>query len=410
MSDVRIIDQTTDSSLVDGDYVIVDSTNEGTRKYNLGKEIRDIKEDLDSKTGMSADFKQALHDILEKVAFIDGDGQDYLDALDNAMYPTASSISCVYTQSGTVYTTDTLNSLKSDLVVTALYSDSTTKTLNPSEYTLTGTLTAGTSTIAVHYGNLVSTFTVTVTARTLSSISAVYTQSGTVYSDDALDSLKSGLVVTATYSDSTTEVLNSADYTLSGSLDSGTSTVTVTYSGKTTTFNVSVTLVGTTVYSDSLSNWRLSTTPTASYANNMITMKTTQSNADLFAMWCFDRAKTLWSAVNGKKIRVRITLASPDWVGDMSQVAPRNLVNVGLAIYKNATITAGGDRQKYQELEELVLTSEPITREYIFDCDISNFSSGTGTPTSSSTFGLQVYDCSANTINITSAEIVEVLN
>lgn len=46
MSDTRIIDQTTDSSLVDGDYVIVDSQNEGTRKYNLGKEIRDIKEDL----------------------------------------------------------------------------------------------------------------------------------------------------------------------------------------------------------------------------------------------------------------------------------------------------------------------------------------------------------------------------
>ena len=46
MSDTRIIDQTTDTSLVDGDYVIVDSQNEGTRKYNLGKEIRDIKADL----------------------------------------------------------------------------------------------------------------------------------------------------------------------------------------------------------------------------------------------------------------------------------------------------------------------------------------------------------------------------
>ena len=52
MSDVRIIDQTTDSSLVDGDYVIVDSTNEGTRKYNLGKEISDIKADLSTLTGV----------------------------------------------------------------------------------------------------------------------------------------------------------------------------------------------------------------------------------------------------------------------------------------------------------------------------------------------------------------------
>lgn len=45
-TDVRIIDQTTDTSLVDGDYVIVDSQNEGTRKFNLGKELSDIKEDL----------------------------------------------------------------------------------------------------------------------------------------------------------------------------------------------------------------------------------------------------------------------------------------------------------------------------------------------------------------------------
>ena len=37
MSDTRIIDQTTDATLVDGDYVIVDNQNEGTRKYNLGK-------------------------------------------------------------------------------------------------------------------------------------------------------------------------------------------------------------------------------------------------------------------------------------------------------------------------------------------------------------------------------------
>ena len=46
MSDTRIIDQTTDTTLVDGDYVIVDSQNEGTRKYNLGKGINEIKQDL----------------------------------------------------------------------------------------------------------------------------------------------------------------------------------------------------------------------------------------------------------------------------------------------------------------------------------------------------------------------------
>ena len=46
MSDTRIIDQTTDATLVDGDYVIVDNQNEGTRKYNLGKGLAEIKADL----------------------------------------------------------------------------------------------------------------------------------------------------------------------------------------------------------------------------------------------------------------------------------------------------------------------------------------------------------------------------
>lgn len=73
----------------------------------------------------------------------------------------------------------------------------------------------------------------------LESISAVYTQSGTVYDTASLDDLKSDLVVTATYSDSTTETVTT--YTLSGTLTEGTSTITVSYGGKTTTFTVTVT-------------------------------------------------------------------------------------------------------------------------------------------------------------------------
>ena len=155
---------------------------------------------------------------------------------------TLSSISAVYTQSGTVYTTDSLDSLKSDLVVTAHWSDNTTSTVASTDYTLSGTLTAGTSTVTVSYGGKTTTFNVTVTAApTLSSISAVYTQSGTVYDTDSLDSLKTDLVVTATYSDTSTATVPSTDYTLSGTLMAGTSTVTVSYQSKTTTFTVTVT-------------------------------------------------------------------------------------------------------------------------------------------------------------------------
>ena len=72
----------------------------------------------------------------------------------------------------------------------------------------------------------------------LVSISAVYTQTGNVYPDDSLDSLKDDLVVTAHYDDQSTSTITT--YTLSGTLAEGTSTVTVSYSGKTTTFTVTV--------------------------------------------------------------------------------------------------------------------------------------------------------------------------
>ena len=75
----------------------------------------------------------------------------------------------------------------------------------------------------------------------LVSISAAYTQSGVVYPSTSLDDLKPDLVVTATYSDSSTETIASSAYTLSGTLTVGTSVITVSYGGKTTTFNVTVT-------------------------------------------------------------------------------------------------------------------------------------------------------------------------
>lgn len=116
--------------------------------------------------GLTADIKTALLACFANVAWIGNDGQDYYDALESALNPPAglSSISAVYTQSGTVYTTDTLNSLKPDLVVTAYYEDGTTETVTT--YTLSGTLTVGTSTITVTFGGKTTTFTVMVSINT----------------------------------------------------------------------------------------------------------------------------------------------------------------------------------------------------------------------------------------------------
>ena len=129
----------------------------------VDQELTDIKQDLQN-AGMSEDFKLALHNILEKVAYIDEDGQDYLDALDGAMWPPTNlvSISAVFTQGqNVIYDTDSLDTLKQYLVVTAHYSDSSTATVTA--YSLSGTLAAGTSTITVSYMQKTTTFDVLVT-------------------------------------------------------------------------------------------------------------------------------------------------------------------------------------------------------------------------------------------------------
>ncbi len=76
----------------------------------------------------------------------------------------------------------------------------------------------------------------------ISSISAVFNQGNAIITtNDNIGSLRQYLTVTANYSDGTSEILSSSDYTLSGTLSEGTSTLTVTYKGKEDTFNVNVT-------------------------------------------------------------------------------------------------------------------------------------------------------------------------
>ena len=157
--------------------------------------------------------------------------------------PSLQSISAVYTQGDTVvYPTTSLDSLKSNLVVTATYSDNSTNRVE--DYTLSGTLTVGTSTITATYQGKTATFDVNVVESTepiLQSISAVYTQADNIiYPASPLTALTYDLVVTAIYSDDSTAKINSSDYKLSGTLTIGTSTITVTYQDKTTTFDVNV--------------------------------------------------------------------------------------------------------------------------------------------------------------------------
>lgn len=155
------------NNTVDGDSE--DIINQITVALNNAlSDINDAKEEAieeisQSGGGITEAVKQALLNCFAHVAWIDDQGQTYYDALEEALYPPANlvSISAVYTQSGTVYDNQTLDSLRSDLVVTALWDNQTTTTVT--DYTLSGTLTEGTSTITVLYGDKSTTFDVTVT-------------------------------------------------------------------------------------------------------------------------------------------------------------------------------------------------------------------------------------------------------
>jgi hypothetical protein len=179
--------------------------------------------------------------------------------------PTLTGITVNYTGGSVAINTD-VNSLKSNLTVTAQYSNNISKTLNAADYSLSGDLSAsGQKTITVTYEGKTTTFSVTVTptgaapTATLTGITATYTGTTTIYPTTPLNNLKTSLTVKAQYSDNSENTLNSADYSLSGNLSaSGQRTITVTYEGQTTTFTVTVTagtaptLTGITLNTDSV--------------------------------------------------------------------------------------------------------------------------------------------------------------
>lgn len=115
-------------------------------------------------SGLNAEIKQALLNCFAHVAWINDQGQSYYDALEAALYPPANllSITAVFNQGSTViYDNQSLNDLKQYLTVTAHYDNGTTSSVT--NYTLSGTLATGTSTITVSYGGKTATFNVTVT-------------------------------------------------------------------------------------------------------------------------------------------------------------------------------------------------------------------------------------------------------
>ena len=195
-------------------------------------------------SSFSDNFKTALLNCFENVAWINENGQTCYDALYDSLYPDNMwFITNILT--GCVTSNNATNILKNNSYVATI-------TANEG-YTLDGatvSITIGGNDVtnlyyssgSINIPNVTGDLVITVLASSaVASISAVFTQgSATIYDTDSLDTLKQYLTVTATYADSTTAVVT--DYTLSGTLTAGTSTITVSYGGKTDTFSVTVSL------------------------------------------------------------------------------------------------------------------------------------------------------------------------
>lgn len=215
-------------------------------KTDLVSAINEAAQTGGSGSGLTAQIKQALLNIFQHVMFVDDEGDTAYDALEEALgstHATAVNVTPSSLSFGTLGSTQQLTAtlVPSDAIDTVTWSSSDTSIATVSSTGLVTSVGYGNAVITATAGTVSKTVSVIVAQASVTSIDAVYTQSGTVYDNASLDSLKANLVVTAHWSNNTTTTVPSTDYELSGTLTAGTSTVTVSYGGKTATFNVTVT-------------------------------------------------------------------------------------------------------------------------------------------------------------------------
>ncbi len=155
---------------------------------------------------------------------------------------TVSSISVYQNPSKTVYQVgDTFSS--SGLKIKVNYSDGTYQVISSGFTTTSPNMSAsGKKTVTVSYGGKSTSFQITVNNKpaTLSSISVYQNPLKTVYQvGDTFSS--NGLVIKANYSDGTYQLINSGLTVSAPDMSSaGQKTVTVSYSGKTASFKITV--------------------------------------------------------------------------------------------------------------------------------------------------------------------------
>jgi len=74
MANIRIKDLSTDSALSAGDYVVVDSASEGSRKFDLGTELTSLKSDIGDLSDLETEDKSNLVAAINEAAQGGGGG------------------------------------------------------------------------------------------------------------------------------------------------------------------------------------------------------------------------------------------------------------------------------------------------------------------------------------------------
>lgn len=108
------------------------------------------------------DYEEATELADDDYIFLDSESGGPCKILAKIIEPVITGIEATYTQSGEVTVDTPLEDLKADLTVKAILEDGKRKTIT--DYTLSGTLAVGTSTITVTYNGFTTTFEVEVTS------------------------------------------------------------------------------------------------------------------------------------------------------------------------------------------------------------------------------------------------------
>ena len=229
----------------DGSDVLISDENTGSyvvTTEDVGKKIR-VKVSFADQTGsVSAITTNAVTDATPKINDITYEveqtgGTDETDDSTGIVFTFSESVDSLGLTADDIDVTD--NAEKG--VGATLTGEGKIRTLSPITVSEAGDATVKITKPGIAAGpQLVTVYKVGEPVPVLTSITAVYNGTATIYTTTPVNNLKGNLTVTAKYDKGSDKTLNAGDYNLSGNLTVGESTITVTYQGKEDTFKVTV--------------------------------------------------------------------------------------------------------------------------------------------------------------------------